>query len=57
MVCPVPGYGHLEYLVFELLIDLITLLNEFVVLLILLHGNLGLSWRNLLNNGINLVVK
>ena len=29
MVSRVPGYGHLEYLVFELLIDVITLLNEF----------------------------
>ena len=35
MVSCVPGYGHIEYLVFELLIDLITLLNEFVGLLIL----------------------
>ena len=49
MVSRVPGYGHLEYVVFELLIDLITLLNEFVGLLITI---LGLSWRNLLNNGI-----
>ena len=57
MISRVPGYGHLEYLVFELLIDLITLLNEFVGLLILLHGNLEWSWGNLLNNGINLVVK
>ena len=30
MVSRVPGYGHLEYLVFELLIDLITLRNGFV---------------------------
>ena len=29
MVSRVPGYGYLEYLVFELLIDIITLLNEF----------------------------
>ena len=57
MVSRVPGYGHLEYLVLELLFDLITLLNEFVELLILLDGNLGLSWGNLLSNGINLVVK
>ena len=28
MVSRVPGYGHLEYLVLELLFDLITLLNE-----------------------------
>ena len=35
IVSRVPGYGHLEYLDFELLIDLITLLNEFVGLLIL----------------------
>ena len=34
MVNCVLGYGHLEYVVFELLIDLITLLNEFVGLLI-----------------------
>ena len=34
MISCVPGYGHLEYLVFELLVDLITLLNEFVGLLI-----------------------
>ena len=40
MISRVPGYGHLEYLVFELLVDLITLLNEFVGLL-LLHGNFG----------------
>ena len=44
MVGSVPGYGHLEYLVFELLIDLITLLNEFVGLLILLHGNFGIEF-------------
>ena len=36
MISRVPGYGHIEYLVFELLVDLITLLNEFVVLLIIL---------------------
>ena len=36
MVSRVPGYGHLEYLVLELLFDLITLLNEFVGLLMLL---------------------
>ena len=36
MICRVPGYGHFEYLVFELLVDLITLLNEFVGLLVLL---------------------
>ena len=35
MVSRVPGYGHLEYLVFELLVDLITLLNEFVGLILL----------------------
>ena len=28
MISHVPGYGHLEYLVFELMIDLIILLNE-----------------------------
>ena len=28
MVSRVPGYGHLEYLVFELLVDLSTLFNE-----------------------------
>ena len=33
MVSRVPGYGQFEYLVFELLVDLITLLNEFVGLL------------------------
>ena len=39
MVSRVPGYGHLEYLVLELLVDLITLLNEFVGLLLFLLGN------------------
>ena len=34
MVSRVPGYGHLEYLVFELLVDLITLFNEIIGLLI-----------------------
>ena len=29
MISRVPGYGHLEYLVFELLVDLINLLNKF----------------------------
>ena len=50
-----------EYLLFELLVDLITLFNEIVGLifilgnfneivgLIFILGNLGLSWRNLLN--------
>ena len=42
MVSRVPGYGHLEYLVFELLIDLITLLNEFVGLICIL-GNFGIQ--------------
>ena len=42
MISRVPGYGHLEYLVFELLVDLITLLNEFVGLLLLL-GNFGIE--------------
>ena len=54
MVSRFLGYGHLEYMVFELLIDHITLLNEFVGLLITI---LGLSCRNLLNNDINFVVK
>ena len=40
MISRVPGYGHLEYLVFELLFDPITLLNESVGLLIILV-NLG----------------
>ena len=35
MISRVPGYGHLEYLVLELLFDLITLLNESLGLLIL----------------------
>ena len=35
MVSRVPGYGHLEYLVFELLVDLITLFNEIVGLLMI----------------------
>ena len=35
MISRVPGYGHFEYLVFELLVDLITSVNEFVGLLIL----------------------
>ena len=38
MVSRVPGYGHLEYLVFELLIDLITLLNEFVGFLMMMFN-------------------
>ena len=42
MISCVPGYGHLEYLVFELLVDLITLLNEFVGLLLLV-GNFGIE--------------
>ena len=37
----------------QLLIDLITLLNEFCWVINII---LGLSWRNLLNNGLNLVV-
>ena len=43
MISRVPGYGHFEYLVFELLVDLITLPSEFVGLLILLHGNFGIE--------------
>ena len=35
MVSRVPDYGHLEYMVLELLVDLIALLNDFVGLLIL----------------------
>ena len=35
MVSHVPGYGHFEYLVLELLFDLLTLLNESIGLLIL----------------------
>ena len=54
MVSRVPGYGHLEYLVLELLFDLITLLSESVGLLITI---LRLSWGYLLNNGLNRVVK
>ena len=54
MVSRVLGYGHLEYLVFELLVDLITLLNEFCWVI---NVNLGLSWGYLLNNDIYLVVK
>ena len=40
-VSRVPGYGHFEYLVLELLFDVISMLNEFVGLLITI---LGLSW-------------
>jgi hypothetical protein len=48
MICRVPGYGHLEYLVFELLVDLITLLiNELGYYYYL--AILGLRRRNLLN--------
>ena len=44
MISHVHGYGHLEYLVFELLVDLITLLNEFVgLLLLLLLDNFGIE--------------
>ena len=35
MICRVPGYGHFEYLVFELLVDLITIFNEIVGLLMI----------------------
>ena len=35
MISRVPGYGHPEYLVFELLVDLITLFNEIVGLLMI----------------------
>ena len=30
MISRVPDYGHFEYLVFELLVDLITIFNEIV---------------------------
>ena len=43
MISRVPGYGHLEYLVFELLFDLITLLNEFVGLLLIILVNFGIE--------------
>ena len=46
MVSRVPSYGHLEYLVLELLFDLITILNEFCSII---NVNLGLSWGYLLN--------
>ena len=36
MISRFPIYGHFEYLVYELIVDLITLLNKFVGLLILL---------------------
>ena len=42
MISRVPGYGHFEYLVFELLVDLITLFNKIVGLLMILVI-LGLS--------------
>ena len=51
MVSRVPGYGHLEYLVLELLFDLITLLNENYWVI---NVNLGLIWGYLLNNFIKL---
>ena len=35
MISRVPGYGQFEYLVFELLLDLITLFNEIVGLLMI----------------------
>ena len=41
IVCRVLGYGHLEYLVLELLIVLIILFNEIVGLLLL--GNFGIE--------------
>ena len=47
MISRVPGYGCLEYLVFELLVDLITLFNEIVGLLMIWE----LSWGYLLNMG------
>ena len=40
---------NFEYLVFELLVDLITLLNEFVGLMMIL--NWDLRWGNLLKYG------
>ena len=43
MISHVPVYGHFEYLVFELLVDLITLLNAFVWLLLILRGNFGIE--------------
>ena len=46
MVSRVPGYGRFEYLVLRLLVDLITLFNEIVGLLM----TLGLSWGYLLND-------
>ena len=56
MISRVPGYGQFEYLVFELLVDLITLFNEivgFINDLVIL----GQSWGYLLNMGnFNLVV-
>ena len=55
MISRVPGYGHLEYLeVNILLISSLYLINELGYYYYLVI--LGLSWRNLLNNGINLVV-
>ena len=39
IISRVPGYGHFEYLVFELLFDIITLLNEFVGLLLIILVN------------------
>src|SRR5215216_1554241 len=55
MISRVPGYGQLEYLeVNYWLISSLYLINELGYYLYLVI--LGLSWRNLLNNGINLVV-
>ena len=55
MIIRVPSYGQFDYLeVNYLLISslyLMKLLGYYYYLVIL-----GLSWRNLLNNGINLVV-
>ena len=50
MISRAPDYGQFEYLVFELLVDLITLFNEIVGLL-MIWWFLGLSWGYLLNVG------
>ena len=43
MISRVSGYEQFEYLVFELLVDLITLLNEFVGLLLIILVSFGIE--------------
>ena len=55
MISRVPGYGHLEYLEWDIIVDLITLgLIELGLMMILF--NWDLSWGNLLNYWNNLGV-